>query len=62
MQYEGGFKKAYDSVRWGFIEKLSVTYGFPGQVVQRVMTCITMSKFLLNSMVNCMGTLIAREA
>ncbi|XP_019236486.1 PREDICTED: uncharacterized protein LOC109216760 [Nicotiana attenuata] len=38
-------RKAYDMVRWEFIEEALSGFGFPGKFVQLVMTCISSTMF-----------------
>jgi len=39
------FKKAFDSVHWGFIENLLCHLGFPAKFVTLVMQCVTIASF-----------------
>lgn len=41
------FKKAYDSVSWGFIEEMMATLNFPWKFIGWVITCISLMSFSL---------------
>lgn len=41
-------RKAYDMMRWEFIEEALSGFGFPGKFVQLVMTCISSTMFTVN--------------
>ncbi|GJU46306.1 RNA-directed DNA polymerase, eukaryota, reverse transcriptase zinc-binding domain protein [Tanacetum coccineum] len=39
--------KAYDTVSWSFLEKILHNYGFPNNVIQWIMVCISTCKFII---------------
>ena len=40
-------QKAYDTVDWQFVEVIMLKFGFPKQMVEWIMTCITTTKFTI---------------
>ena len=40
-------QKAYDTVNWKFLEVIMMKFGFPKQMVDWIMTCITNAKFTI---------------
>ena len=39
--------KAYDRVEWAFLMGMMVRLGFPEDLINRVMSCVTTSSFLV---------------
>nr|GFC37361.1 hypothetical protein [Tanacetum cinerariifolium] len=47
--------KAYDSVKWGFIEKCLVQFGFHQSMVSWIMSCLSSPSFSVNVNRECHG-------
>ena len=47
MSFKIDIQKAYDTVNWEFIEEIMIKFGFPRQMVDWIMVCITTSKFTI---------------
>ncbi|GAB2291668.1 hypothetical protein Dimus_038167 [Dionaea muscipula] len=54
-------RKAYDSVRWGFIEVLLQKFGFPQRFSDWVMTCITSTTFTFSINGELSGFLVGQR-
>jgi hypothetical protein len=40
--------KAYDSVRWDFVDVMLIKMGFPRTVIDWIMVCVTSCQFSIN--------------
>ncbi|GJV73508.1 RNA-directed DNA polymerase, eukaryota, reverse transcriptase zinc-binding domain protein [Tanacetum coccineum] len=41
-------QKAYDTIDWGFLKIVLEQFGFPGKMVEWIMTCVSTTKFSIN--------------
>lgn len=54
-------RKAYDMIRWEFIEEMLKGYRFPGSFIQLVMACVSSTSFSIKVNGRDMVTLVEKR-
>lgn len=55
-------KKAYDTTSWDFVESILLGYGFPHEMVQKLVVCLTTPIFFVKLNDRVHEFLVAKKA